>query len=181
MKFILWLLWIALLGYGAWRLKDRPRRPSSPSATGGCASVAQKYTMQHVVARRDMPVNWRVGSADINAEAAGSPAAGDFIGKYVACKASAGDPLVLSDLKMKLETPASGKTLYRLRLKPHEEDWLNAGKRVDLFLGATPVLANVEILGVECDAQCEAILQLTAGEIAALEKIDPLALKKSLH
>jgi len=137
--------------------------------------------MQHAVARRDLPVNWRVGSADIAVETSGSLVPSDFVAKYVACKTSEGDPLVSSDMKMKLETPASGKTLYRLKLKPNEEDWMNAGKRVDLFLAATPVLANVEILGVECDAQCEAIFQLSAGEIAILEKVDPLTLKKSLH
>lgn len=78
-------------------------------------------------------------------------------------------------------TPDRGKVLYWLLLRPGKEDTLNAGQQVDLFVGPTAVVSNVDIKYVSCDPNCCAILQLEQTASEALRLVDPMKLELNAH
>jgi hypothetical protein len=181
-KFTALLLWLAFLLGGAWKIGHRQNTPpaSSGERVSDCLTPVKKKTMSHLFARHDMGVNWRVRKSDLYQPAEpGVPAASDFDGKYVVCKLHAGDAMVPSEVRFRPEvSPATGKILYLLPLQRGEEEWLNAGKHVDLFPGPTALVSNAEVMAVICDSNCDAVLQLAPAEIELLKQTNPLKLKK---
>lgn len=186
MKLVALLFWGVLLAWAAWKIEQRPTKPPSPAAAApvaGCRTTAQKKAMPHTVACRDMEVNWRIRSSDLcQSVPSGAPTASEFLGRYVVCKLSAGDPVVADELGAHPRVAsASGKTLYLLALGKGEEEYWNAGSRVDLFPGPTAVVSNLEVMAVICDSGCDAVLQLTSAEVELLKHTDPFKLKKVFH
>jgi hypothetical protein len=183
-RIIVLLCWVVFLAWGGWTIGHRPDTKTATAVTTltECLTTTQKKSMRHVVARRDMGVNWRIGASDVY-QSGGSGGAGitEFVGKYVVCKAALGDAVVGSDLASRPSvSPAAGKVLYLLRLRSGEEESLNATKHVVLFRGPTAGVTNAEILAVLCDSACDAVLQLTPAEVELLKLTDPLEMKKVL-
>lgn len=185
-KLVALLLWGVFLAWGAWKIEHRSKEPAPPAAgapVSGCRTAAQKSAMPHMVACRDMGVNWRIRSSDLCRPApSDAPPASEFVGRYIACIVSAGDPVLAGELTEHPKVaPASGKTLYLLALAKGEEASWNAGNRVDLFPGPTAVVSNAEVIAVICDSDCDAVLQLTPAEVELLKYTDALKLKRVFH
>jgi hypothetical protein len=186
MRLVALLFWVAFLVWGAWNIKHRYNKPASLGAAppvGGCLTLAQKKAMPHLIARRDMGTNWRVRRSDLyQPEGPSVPALIDFVGRYTACKLSAGNAVVSSELNPKPNIPVSnGKPLYLLPILSGEEESFNTGTHVDLFAGPTVAVPNAEVMAVICDSACVLVLQLTAAEIELLKLSDPLKLKKVIR
>jgi hypothetical protein len=132
----------------------------------GCLSFTQKGAIQHALAGRPMPINWRIGVGDLDwGKEQDHP---DFTGKYVACKLELGEPIVASDTRDEpVIALADGKISYILKSgtqSSHLQD-LNVGAHLDLF-GATgaPVATNARVIAILCTNSCSAVLELTPAE-----------------
>jgi hypothetical protein len=177
------LCWISFLDWGALRLRQWPKAPPARTVVSACLAPAEKQSLPHLVALRDMAVNWRVSAADLTRPVHGdAPTASEFVGKYLGCKIAGVDPVITFELRSNPQiTVADKKLLYLLPLDATEESAINAGMHLDLFAGATADVTNAEVLAVVCKSSCEAVLQLTPAEIELLKLLDASKLKKIIR
>jgi hypothetical protein len=181
-KLILLLLWFAFLGWGARTIHDRPKPDpvKSPRIVGGCRPPMEKTVMPHLVARVNMPVNWRLRPSDLRQpENSAVPPLHDFTGQYLTCEVSKDEPVTADDV-----TPTNSaisidprKSVYRLVLRPGKEDSLNAGQRVIVLSGPTAIVSNGDVKVVICDPRCYAVLQVEPAEFELLKPHDPMELE----
>ncbi len=172
---ILLLLWCAFLWKGyAWHKERSQTYPNSQIAQPGCLSASQKSTLPHGTATHAMPVNWRVSAEDVT----GMPGAE---GRYIACAAGPGDPLIQEDLQPAPKiAPADGRLAYSFPLKLNSavDRSLNAGMKVQVFEESGPALVTkAQVLTVICDDSCVAILEVTPAESQLLMREGPAKLR----
>jgi len=169
------ILWAALLTGGAVHIWRQAKDPASaPPPSGGCLPQSAKTRLPHWTAVRDLAENWLVRNEDLRDPGGGNtaPAASAFVGKYVVCKAAAGETLVEADLAPGYRvTVVAGKQLFSLQLSPQDPSTLNAGSRVSVLDGSE-IVHNVEVAALDCSASCRAVLQVSQAES------DLLTLKK---
>jgi hypothetical protein len=183
MRFLVLVLWVSFLVYGDRRIRARHRSPPAAVIPSGCVAAPAKETLPHFNAARAMKLNWRLRDIDLAARAERSPFPNrtDYLGKYVACKIEAGEPVIASDLAVLPTVPqASSKVLYLLPLKPTAREELNAGNHIDLFLGARGIVsdAHVEAVVPGTDpAGWDAVLQISPAEDQLLKEQEPQKLK----
>src|ERR1035438_6962811 len=110
-KLILLLFWAAFLFAGSWKIGHRINKPPAQQAVSpknSCLTTSEKRGMPHLLARNDMVVNWRIDIADLSEDnSIGKLNPNDFVGKYLACRVSAGDPVVPDEVTRKLEIPVA--------------------------------------------------------------------------
>lgn len=175
------VLWVGFLILGAWSLGKRAKNAEANAANAGLQGKVQKGPT--LIARRDLPLNWRIAGDEFAIPSNGTAnAAGNPAGKYLSHKVASGEAVPLSDLKSKPKVPLlPGKNLYRFPLRQSEMDSWNAGSHADLFLEGVAVVGNAEVGAVECDPDCEAVLQLSASEIELLRNAQRSKLKATLR
>jgi hypothetical protein len=163
LRVLVLILWISFVWYGYARLKI-----VEPS----CLRAGDKVGMLHGIAKRAMPLNWRIGPGDVDwREQKEHP---EFDGRYTVCKLAPGEPVVTSDVTDDpVIIPADGKMIYLLRLnqlsRPPQN--MNAGMYMEVFGSAgAPVADNARVLAVVCKDSCSLFIEVTATESQQLQK-----------
>ena len=184
MRILVLLLWIFFLLYGARRIRERvPAAPAARVIPSGCLPASQKNRLPHFAAMRPMQVNWRVRDSDLAARGEGSPAPPrtDYVGRYLACKIAAGEPVTASDLgSQPIVPPASGKVLYLLPLQPNAVDAVNAGNHIDIFQGEHGIIRDADVETVVPSpgpTGWDAVIQISAAEDQLLKEQNAQSLK----
>jgi hypothetical protein len=173
------IVWAGLIAAGAVHISRKAKLPPGPPvASGGCLSQSEKSRLPHWTAVRALPVNWLVRTNDLRDPGGpASPGAAAFFGKYLVCKAAAGEIITESNLALRYAAPVvAGKVLFALPVSARDSSALNASNHISVLDGSE-VVSNVEVAAIDCEASCTALLVVSPAESELLKAKKGMAMQ----